>query len=85
MTRSWAGVLRIFAATSSAVGGVPDLLHRGEYGRLVPPNDPDAFAAAVIAALAEPERHTARQDIVAAYDITRLAADLASLYRSLLE
>ncbi len=70
---------------STAVGGVPDLLHGGEYGRLVPPNDPDAFAAAVTAALAEPERDTARQDIVAAYDITRLAADLASLYRSLLE
>jgi hypothetical protein len=47
-------------------------------------NDPDAFAAAVIAALADRSAHT-RQDMVAAYDITRLTADLASLYRSLLE
>jgi glycosyltransferase involved in cell wall biosynthesis len=70
---------------STAVGGVPDLLHDGDYGRLVPPNDPDALAAAVIAALAEPEPSTARQDIVAAYDINRLAAELAALYRSLFE
>jgi glycosyltransferase involved in cell wall biosynthesis len=70
---------------STAVGGVPDLLRGGDYGRLVPPNDPDILAAAVIASLAEPEPSTARRDIVAAYDITRLAADLASLYRSLLE
>ena len=70
---------------STAVGGVPDLLRGGEYGQLVPPNDPDALAAAVIASLAEPEPSIARQDVVAAYDITRLTADLASLYRSLLE
>jgi glycosyltransferase involved in cell wall biosynthesis len=70
---------------STAVGGVPDLLRGGEYGRLVPPNDPDALAAAVTAALAEPEQSSARQDMVAAYDIARLAADLASLYRNLLE
>jgi glycosyltransferase involved in cell wall biosynthesis len=70
---------------STAVGGVPDLLRGGEYGQLVPPRDPDALAAAVIASPAEPEPSIARQDVVAAYDITRLTADLASLYRSLLE
>jgi glycosyltransferase involved in cell wall biosynthesis len=70
---------------STAVGGVPDLLRGGDYGRLVPPGDPEALAAAVIAALAEPEPSTARRDIVAAYDISRLVADLASLYRNLLE
>jgi glycosyltransferase involved in cell wall biosynthesis len=70
---------------STAVGGVPDLLGGGDYGRLVPPGDPDAQAAAVIASLAEPDRSAVRQDIVAAYDISRLAADLASLYRNLLE
>jgi glycosyltransferase involved in cell wall biosynthesis len=70
---------------STAVGGVPDLLGGGDYGRLVPPGDPGALAAAVIVSLAGPEPSTARQHIVAAYDISRLAADLASLYRNLLE
>ncbi len=36
------------------------------------------------AALAEPELDTARQAVVAAYDISRLANDLAVLYRDLL-
>jgi glycosyltransferase involved in cell wall biosynthesis len=69
---------------STAVGGVPDLLRGGEYGRLVPPGDPDALAAAVVTALDGPEQNTARQSIVAAYDITRLTGDLAALYRHLL-
>jgi glycosyltransferase involved in cell wall biosynthesis len=70
---------------STAVGGVPDLLRGGEYGRLVPPGDPDALAAAVVAALAGPGQDIDRQSIVAAYDITRLTGDLAALYRHLLE
>jgi glycosyltransferase involved in cell wall biosynthesis len=69
---------------STAVGGVPDLLRGGEYGRLVPSGDPDALAAAVAAVLAEPEQDMARRAVVAAYDISRLANDLAALYRDLL-
>lgn len=69
---------------STAVGGVPDLLRGGEYGRLVPPRDPDALADAIVAALADPEQNSARQAVVAAYDIARLADDLAALYRDLL-
>ncbi len=71
---------------STAVGGVPDLLRHGDYGRLVPPGDPDALAAAGgdVAALNDPEPAGARQAVVAAYDITRLADDLAALYRDLL-
>jgi glycosyltransferase involved in cell wall biosynthesis len=69
---------------STAVGGVPDLLRGGEYGRLVPPRDPDALADAVVAALSDPEQNNARLAVVAAYDIARLADDLAALYRDLL-
>jgi glycosyltransferase involved in cell wall biosynthesis len=71
---------------STAVGGVPDLLLQGAYGRLVPPGDPDGLAAAVAAALNDPAEHSLdiRQAISAEYDISRLANDLATLYRDLL-
>jgi glycosyltransferase involved in cell wall biosynthesis len=71
---------------STAVGGVPDLLRHGEYGQIVPPRDPAALAAAVLNVLSEPERDQAaiRQAVVAAYNIDRLARDLAALYRDLL-
>lgn len=71
---------------ATAVGGVPDLLRNGEYGRLVPPGDPDRLAEAVIAALEERsvDRAGAQQAILANYGIDRLVADLARLYRALL-
>lgn len=69
---------------STAVGGVPDLLRGGEWGRLVSPDDPEALAAAVLVSLDEPENGSARRDVLAQYDISRLAADLAALYRDLL-
>ena len=71
---------------ATAVGGVPDLLRDGEYGRLVPPGDPDRLAEAVIAVLGErsADRAGAQQAILANYGIDRLVADLARLYRALL-
>ena len=87
------------AVVSTAVGGVPDLLRDGEYGHLVPSNDPDALAKAVIntatnraeatltGAATDPatDQQTATQQaVVAAYDISRLASDLATLYKKLL-
>ncbi len=70
---------------STAVGGVPDLLRGGDWGELVPPGDPAALAAAVLAALAQPAATPAvQQAVIAEYDIARLADDLAALYRDLL-
>jgi glycosyltransferase involved in cell wall biosynthesis len=71
---------------ATAVGGVPDVLRGGEYGRLVPPDDPGALAAAVCDALAESSGNqaTSRDVIIAQYDINRLADDLAVLYHALL-
>ncbi len=40
---------------AAAVGGVPDLLRDGSNGLLVPPEDPDALARAVLRILREPE------------------------------
>jgi glycosyltransferase involved in cell wall biosynthesis len=39
---------------STDVGGLPDLLRDGEDALLVPPNDPEAMAAAVRRLLTEP-------------------------------
>ena len=41
---------------ATRVGGVPEVVLDGETGVLVPPGDPAALAAAVLALLAEPER-----------------------------
>ena len=41
---------------ATRVGGVPDLIDDGVHGRLVEPQDPDAFAAAVAELLRDPER-----------------------------
>ena len=53
-------VLEAFASgkpvVASAVGGLPELVREGETGRLVPPNDPEALAAAIAALYASPAR-----------------------------
>jgi glycosyltransferase involved in cell wall biosynthesis len=41
---------------ATRVGGVPDLIDDGVHGRLVEPQDPEAFAAAVAELLRDPER-----------------------------
>jgi glycosyltransferase involved in cell wall biosynthesis len=71
---------------STAVGGVPDLLRGGDYGRLVPAGDPDALAAAVQAALTEPHIYPERirQATIAQYSAARLTETMAGLYRDLL-
>lgn len=71
---------------ATAVGGLPDLLHHGEYGRLVPPDDATALADAVRAALDEDGagRTVVQAAILDQYGVERLAGDLAALYRGLL-
>jgi glycosyltransferase involved in cell wall biosynthesis len=83
------------AVVSTAVGGVPDLLRGGEFGHLVPPNDPDALAEAVTDAVratltggsrdhAATGQSAIQRAIISAYDVSRLASDLAALYKNLL-
>jgi glycosyltransferase involved in cell wall biosynthesis len=74
---------------ATGVGGTPDLLQAGAFGRLVPPGDPRALADAVLATLADPAEARRRAllgqaHVLAKYDIARLVADVDGLYRELL-
>jgi glycosyltransferase involved in cell wall biosynthesis len=74
---------------ATRVGGVPDLIADGETGRLTPPGDKQALAAALLAVFTEPERtaqmaEAARRTVLERYQAPRMIADTAQLYRELL-
>jgi glycosyltransferase involved in cell wall biosynthesis len=71
------------------VGGVRDVILDGSMGIVVPPADAAAFATAVEALAADPERRSrmgvaARQSVLARFTFERLSADVARLYREML-
>jgi glycosyltransferase involved in cell wall biosynthesis len=70
------------------VGGVPEMIEDGVNGRLVPPRDPAALAAAILEALDDPQRTRARaakaRASVCAFDLTRTIERTEALYRELL-
>jgi glycosyltransferase involved in cell wall biosynthesis len=71
---------------ATRVGGTPDLLGGGARGRLVPPGDPSAIAAAILDALGKPGDHVAaaRAYVLAEHGVSRLLRDMDALYRELL-
>jgi glycosyltransferase involved in cell wall biosynthesis len=74
---------------ATRVGGTADLLAAGAFGSLVPPEDPQALAAAILDVLAEPgaARRRAllgRSQVLARHGAGRLVADIDRLYRELL-
>jgi len=74
---------------ATRVGGTPDLLADGAHGRLVPPRDPQALAAAIVEVLQAPgpanERACAGQrHVLAHHSAERLIDDMDRLYRELL-
>ena len=74
---------------ATAVGGTPDLVGRDERGLLVPPGEPEALAAAVVAVLegSEASRRRAqagREHVLAQHSSERLFHDMDALYRELL-
>jgi glycosyltransferase involved in cell wall biosynthesis len=74
---------------ATAVGGNTDVLRDGENGRLVPPRDPEALAAALLAVLEAPEAarrlgETARRLVAAEFPLARMVARYEELYRTLL-
>jgi glycosyltransferase involved in cell wall biosynthesis len=74
---------------ATRVGGVPDLVEDGITGRLVPPGDAPALAAAIEALLRDPGARQAmgaagRKRVVPAFGADRLLADMDRLYTELL-
>jgi glycosyltransferase involved in cell wall biosynthesis len=71
---------------AAAVGGLPDVL-AGDRGILVPPEDPDALAAAIADLLAGRRRTDvdAARDYAAAFTPERMADEYAAAYRRLID
>jgi glycosyltransferase involved in cell wall biosynthesis len=72
---------------ATAVGGNSDVLRDGENGRLVPPRDPEALAASLLALLEAPEAarrlgEAARRFVAAEFPLSRMVARYEELYRS---
>jgi glycosyltransferase involved in cell wall biosynthesis len=73
---------------ATAVGGTPDLLGRGERGRLVPAGEPEALARAILETLDQPEAAKqracrGRDHVIATHSSERLFRDMDALYREL--
>lgn len=69
---------------ATTVGGNSDVVETGRSGRLVPPNNPPALQAALVAALAQPAPGQAgRELIVREYALDRVADHLLALYERL--
>jgi starch synthase len=78
------------AVVGSHVGGIPEVVADGETGLLVPPEDPDALAAALNALLRDPGRARAmgqagRERAVAEFGWDAIAAQTAGLYAELVK
>jgi glycosyltransferase involved in cell wall biosynthesis len=74
---------------ATAVGGTPDLLGEGRWGRLAPPAVPDVLADAIVETLrgGDPVRgrsHAARLHVLEQHSSRRLVEDIDALYRGLL-
>jgi len=74
---------------ATQVGGVPDLIDDGVNGCLVPPDDPDALAEAMVTLLTDHDRRQAmgqagRKRVIPAFSAERLLDDIDHLYRGLL-
>ena len=78
------------ACITTAVGGSLDVLANGEYGLLIPPNDVDALAAALVFLGNDPEERVrlgtkARQHILNRYDFQIVGSQYFALYQQLIE
>ncbi|HEX8964501.1 MAG TPA: glycosyltransferase family 4 protein [Rhodocyclaceae bacterium] len=77
------------ATVGCAVGGVPEVVHDGETGLLVPPAESAPLAAAILALLRDPARRAAmgaagRRLAEREYSLTVMSERMVALYESLL-
>ena len=71
---------------STNVGGMSDVLSKGEYGKLVPSEDASELAKAVIQVIGSSDNRSdnIKYRIVEKYSVSRLCSDMDGLYRKLL-
>lgn len=74
------------AVVATRIAGIPELVEDGAAGRLVPPGDADALAAAISDLLADPEgrarmAEAGRAKVEAEFDLAGEAAKLEALFR----
>ena len=74
---------------ATRVGGTPDVLGDGRFGRLVPPGDPEALARAILETLDDPldadrRARAGQASVLARFSSSRLIDDVDALYRELL-
>jgi glycosyltransferase involved in cell wall biosynthesis len=74
---------------ATAVGGTPEIFRDGESGRLVPPADPSALAAAMIEMHADDAKRkryaaAARRRVEADFNATQAARELAEVWREVI-
>jgi acetyltransferase-like isoleucine patch superfamily enzyme/glycosyltransferase involved in cell wall biosynthesis len=77
-------------AIVTRVGALPDVVHNGENGLLIPPNDPEALAAAVCYLLEHPDEakrmgRNAKAMMAQAHSMEHVAEIQASVYRKVIE
>jgi glycosyltransferase involved in cell wall biosynthesis len=75
---------------ASRVGGIPEYVHEGVTGLLVPPGDSDALTRAVLALLGDPVRvcefgRRGRQRVAELFDAERTNAQFERLFREVAE
>ncbi len=73
---------------ATAVGGVTDLLDGGRLGLIVPPDNVEALAAAIVEALTSPSRWASAEEragFAERYGIRRSVERIGALYRRLLQ
>lgn len=73
---------------ATAAGGIPEAVADGITGRIVPPRDPDALAAAIVEALESPERRAAwgqagRKRFEERFTADRMVEATLAVYREL--
>ena len=77
------------AIVATAVGGVPQVVHDGVNGLVVPPGDPLALADAIERVCSDPELRTrlGTHALVdsATFDVARASSEIEQLYRDLLD
>ena len=74
---------------ATTAGGLPEIVRDGETGLLVPPDDPDALARAVIRLVQDPLQRRklgegGRDRVAAHFTVEAMIGRLASVYRELL-